>query len=66
MCDIYKRDTARKQFGLDSTIGELQEDNNVKHTWKIAALSWKASDRMLGHRCHLILHLSKIFGSFSR
>ena len=37
MCDIYKRGlvpTARKQFGLDSTIWELQEDNDPKHTSK--------------------------------
>ena len=35
MCDIYKRDlvpTARKQFGLDSIIWELQEDNEPTHT----------------------------------
>ena len=39
MCGIYKRGlvpTARKQFGVDSTIGELQEDNDPKHTSKFA------------------------------
>ena len=45
MCDIYKRGllpTAREQFNLDSTIWELQDDNDLKHTWKLA-LNWKAS-----------------------
>ena len=46
MCNVYKRDTARKQFGLNTTIGELKEDNDAKHIWKVAALSWKASDRI--------------------
>ena len=32
ICDIYKRGTTRKQFGLDSIIWKLQEDNDVKHT----------------------------------
>ena len=39
MCDIYKRgllSTARKQFHLDSTIWELHEDNDLKHTWNVA------------------------------
>ena len=48
MCDIYKHDLlpiARKQFGLDSTIWELQEDNDSKHTSK-RALNWKASHRI--------------------
>ena len=48
MYDIYKHDlvpTVRKQFGLDSTIWELQEDNDPKHTSK-QALNWKASHRI--------------------
>ena len=48
MCDIYKRGllpTTRKQFDLDSTIWALQEDNNPKHTFKLA-LNWKAGDRI--------------------
>ena len=36
-CNIYKRGTALKQFGLYSTIGEQQEDND---TWN-RALHWK-------------------------
>ena len=32
ICDIYTRGTARKQFSLDSTIWESQEDNDAKHT----------------------------------
>ena len=48
MCDIYKCGlvpTARKQFGLDSTICELQEDNGRKHTSK-QPLNWKANHRI--------------------
>ena len=48
MCDIYKYDlmpTARKQFGLDSTIWELQEDNDLTHTSE-RALNWKTSHRI--------------------
>ena len=45
MFNIYKCSTARKQFGLDSTIYELQEDNHLMHTWKIA-LNRKASHRI--------------------
>ena len=37
--------TARTQFGVDSTIWELQEDNDLKHTSK-RALNWKASHRI--------------------
>ena len=39
MCDIFKHDlllTARKQFDLDSTVLELQENNYAKHMWKVA------------------------------
>ena len=46
MCDIYKRDllpTARKQFGHDSTLWKLQEDNVPKHTSKLA-ISWKRNN----------------------
>ena len=38
MCDIYKRGllpTVRKQFGHDSTLWKLQEDNEPKHTRKL-------------------------------
>ena len=37
--------TARKQYDLDSTILELHEDNDGKHTRKVA-LNWKASRRV--------------------
>ena len=43
MCDIYKRallPTTWKQFGDDSTSWKLQEDNEPKHTWKLA-VNWK-------------------------
>ena len=43
MCNISKRDllpTARKQFGHDSTAWKLQEDNDPKHTPKLA-VNWK-------------------------
>ena len=39
MCDIYKRGllpTARKQFGHDSMLWKLQEDNDPKHRSKLA------------------------------
>ena len=39
MCYIYKRDrlpTARKQFGHDSTLWKLQENNEPKRTSKVA------------------------------
>ena len=39
MCDIYKRallPTARKQFGHDSMLRKLQEDNDPKHRSKLA------------------------------
>ena len=48
ICDIYKHGllpTARKQFGLDSTIWKLQEENEPKHTWYVAP-NWKASHRI--------------------
>ena len=45
MCNIYKRNAARKEFALDSTIWELQGDNDVKHTWKVV-LNWKAYHRI--------------------
>ena len=41
MCDIYKYGllpTARKQFGYDSTLWKLQEDNDPKHTSKLATI----------------------------
>ena len=46
MCDIYKRGllpTARKQFGHDSTLWKLQEDNAPNHTSKLAT-SWKRNN----------------------
>ena len=45
MCNIYKSDTAWKQFGLNPTISELQEDSHAKYMWKVA-LNWKASYRI--------------------
>ena len=42
MCDIYKCGTARKQFGLDSTIWALQEDRDAKYMRKVA-LNWQVS-----------------------
>jgi hypothetical protein len=46
MCDIYKHGllpTAKKQFGHDSTIWRLQEDNDPKHTSKLA-VQWKTNN----------------------
>ena len=43
MCKIYQHGllpTARKQFGSDSMLWKLQEDNDPKHTSKIAT-SWR-------------------------
>jgi transposase len=43
MCHIYKcglLPTAQKQFGHDSTLWKLQEDNDPKHTSKLA-INWK-------------------------
>ena len=48
MCDTHERGlllTTRKQFDLDSTIWQLEEDNDAKHTWKVV-LNWKANDRI--------------------
>ena len=56
MCDIYKRGlllTAQKQFGRDSSVWKLQEDNDDKRTWKVA-LNWKASHRIQKIDCSLI------------
>ena len=46
MCDIYKRGllpTARKQFGHNSMLGKLQEDNDPKHRPKLA-VNWKRNN----------------------
>ena len=46
MCDIYKRGlllTARKQFGHDSMLWKLQEDNDPKHRSKLA-VNWKSNN----------------------
>ena len=46
MCDIYKRGllpTARKQFGYDSILWKLQEDNDLKHRSKLA-VNWKRNN----------------------
>jgi transposase len=46
MCDIYKRallPTARDQFGPESTSWKLQEDNDPKHTSKLAK-KWRAEN----------------------
>lgn len=48
MCDIYKHGllpTARKQFGHDSTSWKLQEDNDPKHTSKLAK-QWKINNNV--------------------
>ena len=68
MCDIYKRGTAQKQSVLDSTIRELQGENDAKHTRKVA-LNWKTSSRIQKINwpsISLLLYLLKMFGSFSR
>ena len=52
MCDIYKRGlllTVRKQFGYDSVLWKLQEDNEPKHTWKLA-INWKRNNGV--HEIH--------------
>ena len=46
MCDIFKLDllpTARKPFGHNSILWKLQEDNEPKHTWKLA-VNWKRNN----------------------
>ena len=46
MCDIYTRGllpTARKQFGHDSMLWKLQEDNDSKHRSKLA-VNWKRNN----------------------
>ena len=46
-CCLYKRDllpTVRKQFGHDSTLRKLQ-DNELKHTSKLA-VKWKRNNRV--------------------
>ena len=46
MCTIYKRGllpTDLKQFGHDSTLWKLQEDNEPKHTSKLA-VNWKRNN----------------------
>lgn len=51
MCHIYKYGllpTARKQFGHDSTSWKLQEDNDPKHTSKLAT-NWR-----MNHNVHRI------------
>jgi len=48
MCDIYKYGllpTARKQFGHDSTLWKLQEDNDPKHTSKLAT-NWRMNNNV--------------------
>ena len=67
MCNIYEHNTAWKQFGLDSTMWELQEDNDIKHMWKVA-MNWKKvieSINLIVCVCHLILHLPKMFDNLS-
>jgi hypothetical protein len=46
MCDIYKYgllSTARRQFGHGSTLWKLQEDNDSKHTSKLAT-NWRRNN----------------------
>jgi transposase len=46
MCNIYKYGllpTAKKQFGHDSTLWKLQEDNDPKHTSKLA-VNWRVNN----------------------
>ena len=48
MCDIYKRGlfpTVRKQFGHDSMLWKLQEDNDPKHRSKLA-VNWKRNNEV--------------------
>ena len=48
MCHIYKYGllpTARKQFGHDSTLWKLQEDNDPKHTSK-KATTWRMNNNV--------------------
>ena len=47
MCDIYKRallPTARRQFGLNSTVWELEENNDpqtrVESSTELESKSW--------------------------
>ena len=71
MCDIYKRGllpTVRKQFGRDSVLWKLQEDNDPKHRSKLA-VNWKRNNGV--HEIYwpsmsLILHSSKTYGNYSR
>ena len=48
LCDIYKPDllrTARRQFGPESTLWKLQEDNDPKNTSKLAS-KWRDENRV--------------------
>ncbi|CAF2164131.1 unnamed protein product [Rotaria magnacalcarata] len=48
MCHIYKYGllpTVRKQFGYDSTLWKLQEDNDPKHTSKLAT-NWRMNNNV--------------------
>ena len=65
MCDVSKRGlspTVRKQFSHDITLWKLQEDNESKHTWKLA-VEWKRNTAVHEIHYHLTLHSSKTYGN---
>ena len=63
MCDIFKHDllpTAHKQFGHDSTLWKLQEDNHPKHTSKPAVNRKRNNTVYVIHSSSTSPHLAPI------